>query len=74
MRTLDALKRLAAKIATGTVTGDTVDEVIDYAEAHFKISSAESANGLVLTSPDESIWDISIANDGTISGTKRVTE
>lgn len=72
MRTLEALKDLAKKLTgKSTIPGDTVDEVIDYAASNFEIAEADSANGLVLTSPDESVWDIKIANDGTISGTKR---
>lgn len=72
MRNLDAMRKLAKKLTgKSTITGDSMDEVIDFAAANFKIASAESANGLVLKSPDNSVWDISIANDGTISGTKR---
>lgn len=68
MRTLEALKKLAKKLTgENTIPGSTVDEVIDYAEEKFNVT----ANGLVLTAPDKSVWDIGIANDGTISGTKR---
>lgn len=69
---IKSLKKLGKKLTgKASISGDTVDEVVDYIEANFKIASAESANGLVLKSPDKSVWDIKIANDGTISGTKR---
>lgn len=68
MRNLDALVKFAKKITgKNTIPGSTIDEVIDYMADNANIT----ARGLVLKSPDNSLWDISIANDGTISGTKR---
>lgn len=68
MRTLDAVIKLAKKITgKNTIPATTVDEAIDYMADNANIT----ARGLVLKSPDNSLWDISIANDGTISGTKR---
>lgn len=63
-RLIKALKNLGAKMTTedADFSGDTLEEVInEIADNH----------SIVLTSPDKSVWDISIANDGTISGTKR---
>ena len=64
MRTLAALKKLAKKITVknADLSGNTVDEVVNSIAENYSV---------VLVSPDKSVWDISIANDGTISGTKR---
>lgn len=43
MRTLEKLKELAVKITTATkasdVTGDTIDEVLDYIVKNFQITT-----------------------------------
>lgn len=64
MRTLEALKKLAEKCTAKStdLSGNTVDEVVKAMAENYSVT---------LVSPDKSVWDISIANDGTISGTKR---
>lgn len=48
MRTLDALKKLAVKCTSAAsaaaVTGDTVDEVIDYIESNFNVDGSDGAS------------------------------
>lgn len=45
MRTLQKLKELAVKITSATkasdVTGDTIDEVLDYIVKNFKLPTSE---------------------------------
>lgn len=62
MRTLEAIKKLGKKITGKEIAGNTVDEAIN---------NIADNHGIVLVSPDKSVWDISIDNDGEISGTKR---
>lgn len=72
MRTLDSLKSLAKKVTGKTkIPGNTADEVIQYINDNLKIAEAVTAYGLVLQSPDESVWDVKIDNAGTLSATKR---
>lgn len=63
-RLIDALKSFGKKVTTksANLDGDTVEDVIN---------AIASNHSVVLVSPDNSVWDIKIANDGTISGTKR---
>lgn len=64
MRIVKALKKLGVALGckNADLTGDNISEVIEQIAAKHSVT---------LTSPDKSVWDISIANDGTISGTKR---
>lgn len=63
-RLIDALKKLAAKITAedATISDKTLEEVIEGIASNYSVT---------LVSPDKSVWDLTIANDGTITGVKR---
>lgn len=52
-RTLEKLKALAVKCtsasSTADVTGDTIDEVIDYIETNFNVDGADGEDGASVT-------------------------
>lgn len=63
-RLTDALIALGEKVCTedANLSGDKVENVIE---------EMAKNHSIILVSPDKSVWDLKIANDGTISATKR---
>lgn len=47
MRNLDAMRKLAKKLTgKSTITGDSIDEVIDFAAENFDVDGADGEDGL----------------------------
>lgn len=72
MRTLNSLKKLAVKLgcaaAVSNVTGDTVDEVIDFISSNAKIT----ANEVVLKDSEGAVYDVKVSTLGVLSAVPRV--
>lgn len=72
MRTLKALKKLAVKLgcaeSTANVTGDSVEEVINFIANSAKIT----AGGLVLKDTEGAVYDVKVSTTGILSAVPKV--